>query len=778
MSDPLGEKRPIALYRGAKDNVPEVEALDWAQLVEFLTYDHRTGCDAPTCIGKRCEAKKQSDAWSPVDIGEKRGAEHVKSVSFAVFDVDGVDPQPAVERIEAGGYACIVHSTHSHRPESPSYRLTLALSRAVTPAEWVRVRAAAQELFGLVADPATENPAFMFFLGVPTGIEREAGAIEGKALDVDALLAQAPTAAPTPAPVQAPRPEALATDVHALAGELRKHCKPANKALMSRALKGEPLSPPSSGPYGGQDAELQALMSSASFIAPNDTPWEAIEHIFRPCFAATEWGEGTEHLVGEARKKFERARARKVERDTARLAQRRAVWERLGLREPTGTPKPVDEGEEDPSARLEREIKTFIRNGVPRIYNYECNAKSVLMNAPEWQGAIRFNEVSKDLEIIGGPLRGTSPDALPGAITMWFQQSEWGDQGLTPKPEMVRTVLSVIAGEVRYNPVQEYLNGLRWDGVPRLDRWLKTYLGAEGEETYLRAVGSRWLISAVARALQPGSKVDTVLILEGPQGLKKSTAFHVLGGEWFTDAAIDIRNKDSWALASQFWVLEFAELQDIRRSDVETLKAFVSRREDTYRPPYGKANMRVRRGCLFVGTTNSTEYLRYDESGQRRYWCVKCTNIDVPALQKDRDQLWAEAVVRYRLGEQWWLTDAEAALATSAALERTENPIESKQEAVLTWLLRMAPENRPHELHVRDVATGAFGLTDAQLGQAVDHATGSVLRSLGFVRREQSVAGVRRRIWRLPDDLRNTPTLQAGQKPSPLRAMPPAANQR
>ena len=169
-------------------------------------------------------------------------------------------------------------------------------------------------------------------------------------------------------------------------------------------------------------------------------------------------------------------------------------------------------------------------------------------------------------------------------------------------------------------------------------------------------------------------KVDTVLILEGQQGLRKSSALAVLGGEWFCDTAIDIANKDSWALVGSKWIFELAEMQTVRGSrDVDALKGFITRREDVYRPPYGRVAVKSPRRAVFVGTTNAAEYLKHDPSGYRRFWPVDCGDrIDLEGLKRDRDQLWAEAVVRLKAGEQWWLTDSEAKLAEAQAEERAE----------------------------------------------------------------------------------------------------------
>src|SRR5581483_7104435 len=180
------------------------------------------------------------------------------------------------------------------------------------------------------------------------------------------------------------------------------------------------------------------------------------------------------------------------------------------------------------------------------------------------------------------------------------------------------------------HPVKAYLHALLWDGVQRVDTWLSAYLGAEDTE-YARAVGSRWLISAVARIYRPGVKADCCLILEGPQGIKKSTALRTLAGEYFTDELADLGSKDAALQIRGVWIVEISELDSLARSEIASIKAFMSRTADRFRPPFGKRVVECPRQCVFAGTVNHTEYLR-DETGARRFWPVLCGTIDIEAL--------------------------------------------------------------------------------------------------------------------------------------------------
>ena len=220
--------------------------------------------------------------------------------------------------------------------------------------------------------------------------------------------------------------------------------------------------------------------------------------------------------------------------------------------------------------------------------------------------------------------------------------------------------------EHSYHPVQQYLNGLTWDGIPRLNDVAKEYLGAEDDLSAMLL--RKWFISAVARALKPGEKVDTVLILVGEQGIRKSTFFKTLGGEWFSDTSLDLHNKDSFGALRGAWIYEWPELETVQRARSQNLvKAFLSSTEDYYRPPYGRTLIRVPRSCVIVGTTNDSQFLT-DPTGNRRYHPVEVTvdQIDQSKLAANREQLWAEAVVAYKNDEQWWLNEAEGLLLAEA----------------------------------------------------------------------------------------------------------------
>lgn len=236
--------------------------------------------------------------------------------------------------------------------------------------------------------------------------------------------------------------------------------------------------------------------------------------------------------------------------------------------------------------------------------------------------------------------------------------------------------LERLAHENLVHPVREYLKGLKWDGKPRIDTWLKDYLGASGPEDYLKLVSSKFLLAMVARAMVPGIKFDTLLILEGAQGVGKSTCGRILAGEdWFADSHLEIGKggEKNMALFGK-WVYELGELAAFKSAkNVESLKQFLSSPVDNLRVPYGRKYADYKRQLVFIGTTNQTNYLN-DTTGNRRFWPVKVSGyLDHKKFKAARDQILAEAYHRWCTGkERLWLTKEEDKIADKVRNTRME----------------------------------------------------------------------------------------------------------
>jgi hypothetical protein len=269
-------------------------------------------------------------------------------------------------------------------------------------------------------------------------------------------------------------------------------------------------------------------------------------------------------------------------------------------------------------------------------------------------------------------------------VVVWMAEEEDVEVSSSIAAEAARAA----SRKAEFHPVRQYLDGLVWDGIPRLDRWLATYLGAE-DTPYSRLVGRCWPISAVARVKQPGCKVDHMLVLEGPQGLGKSRALAILAGEWFADTSFDLKTKDAFLVLRNTWVYEIAELDAFSRAEVHQVKSFVTSQRDNFRPPYLREAAKFPRQVVFAGTTNAQGYLK-DTTGERRFWPVLCIRIDHAALIRDRDQLWAEAVHRYGAGEAWWPSTPEEAALCEVQQERRQVE-DTWVGAIEQWVAQEAP---------------------------------------------------------------------------------------
>ncbi len=320
---------------------------------------------------------------------------------------------------------------------------------------------------------------------------------------------------------------------------------------------------------------------------------------------------------------------------------------------------------------------------------------------------------------------------------------------------LVAEATAVVAARTVINPLRDRLDALAWDGTPRIDTWLTECLGVDPAEKprYVQAVGAAYLISAVARVYAPGCKVDHLLILEGQQGAGKSLAMRELafGDAWFSDEVPKFEHKDAPLSLAGKWIVEFSELQAFTRSEVEVVKAFVSRAVDRYREPYGRRTVDFPRRCVFVGTTNGSEYLR-DESGNRRFWPIRVGRIDLDRIRRERDLIWAEAVARYRAGETWWLSQ-------DLELEAAEE--QDSRYAYDEW------EGRIHD-HIRDTTETSvpeileycFSIRPQDFDQARQNRVVRALKRLGWVRRQ--IRKGPKRVWKYVPDPKKAPKTEDG----------------
>jgi hypothetical protein len=318
-----------------------------------------------------------------------------------------------------------------------------------------------------------------------------------------------------------------------------------------------------------------------------------------------------------------------------------------------------------------------------------------------------------------------------------------------PMTQTVDTAVRTLANHHQFHPVRDYLDGLSWDGIPRIDHWLATYGGADDTE-YAQAVGALVLVAAVRRVRHPGCKFDEMLVLENPdQGTHKSQALQTLAvkPEWFSDnLPLGLPAKETIEALSGHWIVEASELQGMRKSDIDKVKAFLSRNTDRARMAYDRTVTEAQRQCVIIGTTNSEQCLR-DLTGNRRFWPVRVGRFDLETLERDRDQLWAEAAAREASGASIRLPERLWPMAAAEQQRRVvENPFVSTLERALRekgdmkngeWVDGKLMEGK---IAVDDVWT-ILGVRPAQRMQDNNEKLGDAMKQLGWERTYLRVGG-------------------------------------
>ncbi len=392
----------------------------------------------------------------------------------------------------------------------------------------------------------------------------------------------------------------------------------------------------------------------------------------------------------------------------------------------------------------------LLRSRDGKILPILANAIHALRSAGEWEEVLWHDDFATRTvarrPLPWAPLASQATDQNWSdrddyLVTEWLQR-----HGIMVPASVAGQAVETVASDRPFHPVREYLDGLTWDGISRLDTWLIHYLDA-ADTPYTRAIGPRWLISAVARIYRPGCKADCVLILEGPQGIRKSSALKVLAEPWFTDRLSDLGSKDAAMETRGVWIIEVAELDTMTRAEVSSIKAFMSRTHDRFRPPYGKRLVDLPRQCVFAGSINPEGGYLKDATGGRRFWPIACRAIKLEALSQNRNQLWGEARERFLLGEPWWL---ETPLLDRLAAEQQADRYQADawEEVIGEWLdhdfqwtdngfhervKHTFPRNQPlSDVSVREVLEQALGLERGRWTQGDQNRVVRCLTSMGF----------------------------------------------
>lgn len=442
--------------------------------------------------------------------------------------------------------------------------------------------------------------------------------------------------------------------------------------------------------------------------------------------------------------------------DAAEVA--RKAWNELSLEEPTQRLPPLYDLEHIPERFHWMCGLTWNQNettGLLSVRACVSNAITILRCDPRWSGVIAWDEFGEEVVTQTDP-PWHAYDGTGSTIGGWTEQDStrlhsWFHRAYRMRISETDCVaaLRVAAMAHSFHPVRDYLRALEWDGTERVGSWLTKYMRVV-DSPYVRAVGAAFLVGMVARVMRPGCKNDTMLVIEGEQGARKSTALAVLAGDaWYLEISGGIDPKETPIQMRRKWLIEVGELASMRKTDVDTFKGFLSRTSDNYRPPYAKAAKDFARHCLFAGTTNQHAYL-HDETGGRRFWPVRVAGVvDIPALAQDRDQLLAEAVRLYDAAHPWHLTDRD--VLAVAKLEQDDRYQEDAWQITIDMWLRSDVNRAARGVTIAEVLSAALELEPRFRGRAEATRAGAVLRRLGWLPRQETQFGMRVRVYRPQD---------------------------
>ena len=355
------------------------------------------------------------------------------------------------------------------------------------------------------------------------------------------------------------------------------------------------------------------------------------------------------------------------------------------------TPVNGDAGEVDHSWMQLLQVSP--KSGLPKATI--DNIWIILEHDPRLKGKFALNDFAGRGEVLGAlpwaeDDRRRFWDDNDNAGLYWYLEKYYQITG----NGKIDGALSLHSAKHAFNDIEAYLMGLQWDMTPRLDKLFIDYLGAE-DTPYTRAVTRKAFVAAVARALNPGAKFDCMTILSGPQGIGKSTLLDKMSKGWFNDSIRTFEGKEASELLQGVWLVEISELDAFRHSDVSRIKQFLSQRADRFRAAYGRHVKELPRRCVFFGTTNSDDYL-HDKTGNRRFWPIDVGRNPVTKnvwkqLPEELDQLWAEAVTYWRLGEPLYLS-GEVADAAKAQQE-CHREVSVREGLILDFLEKEVPHD-------------------------------------------------------------------------------------
>lgn len=681
----------IAVGNSRMDKKWKNKDISWSAFKDTVRTTQRT---TETVSEYRKMTKAQQDSIK--DIGGfvggalregKRRNGYVLGRSMLTLDMDYASPDIWAQIESLYDWTCCLYSTHKHTPESPRLRLVIPLARDVSEDEYPAIgRMVAKEIGIDMFDDTTYEPSrLMYWPSTSADGEFIFQERDGVLLDPDRYLSKYADWRDTAMwPTSKRQSEVI---LHTLRQQQDPFQKSGVVGAFCRA-------------YCVEDAiatflphiyEPAALEGRFDYI-PADSSAGLVVYDGKFAFSH----HATDPVCGKLLNAFDLVRLHHFG-DLDEKASFKAMSEfvvkdervnTLLLEERRETASQDFSENEDWTKHLQRDRGGLLMNNLHNI--------TLIMGHDPNLKAIVFNQLADGLEI-----KGEVPWKHPArfwrdaddAQLISYVDSHFG----TFSARNYEIAVTKVTDDRSYHPIREYLNSLPpWDGTPRLETVLVDYLGAD-DNRYVRAVTRKTLCAAVARVLRPGIKFDNILVLNGPQGVGKSTFIARMGGDWYSDslALTDMNDKTAAEKLQGYWLLEIGELAGMRKADIDKVKAFISRQDDKYRASFGRRVTPHPRQCVFFGTTNSDKgYLR-DITGNRRFWTVKTPGHAIRQTWQmtafEVSQIWAEAMVYVKAGEKLFLNADLEELAKSEQREAMEQ--DEREGLIRAYLDRLLPEN-------------------------------------------------------------------------------------
>ncbi|MBR3873499.1 MAG: hypothetical protein IKJ26_04925 [Clostridia bacterium] len=708
------QKLLVAFGRSRKAAHWQNKEIMWSDLVKKLSTTTRTRESVSDYAAlSKTERDSIKDVGGFVGGYLKNGKRNNASVvnrCLVCLDADNADPElmDDLDLIFPNAYA--LYSTHSHTPEKMRLRIIIPLSRTVTPDEYAAIaRRVADNLTLTRFDPTTFEPArLMYWPSTPENGEFIFMNNDGPFLDADVVLATYPdwkdaSLWPTTRPAEERLRKTVGKQEDPLTktGIIGAFCRAHTIHDVLETILSDVYHP-------SEDDNRFTYVggSTTGGLVVYDDKYAFSHHATDPAggklcnaFDLVRWhlftpgGETSEGLpVGSETNsiKIMQDYAARDEATKRQLAEERRVQviEDFSDLDEERTP-----AAEDWQASLEVDkhgkVKDTLGN-LALILRYDPRLKDISYNIHRSGIDIRKDAKGKT-SIPWLQLKPGWNETDLGALQIYLERI----YGLYA-PTKLKGILLAVAAERAYHPIRDYIESLpEWDGKPRVETLFVDYLGAP-DTAYSRAVARKMMVAAIARIYQPGIKFDSVVVLNGPQGMGKSSFFAKLGGKWFSDSLTigDMKDKAAPEKLQGQWILELGELAGLKKVDVETVKAFITRQDDKFRHSYGYSVEDHPRQCIIVGSTNNNDGFLRDITGNRRFWPIVCTENGKHRpweVESSVPQLWAEAYLLYQKGETLYLSPEVERLAEQEQTAALEADV--REGMIAEYLETLLPED-------------------------------------------------------------------------------------